>query len=113
MEVLFAMSIFDICYGILGLFGKMNIPEKFKGHEWTKDYIRGLAFSNILLGIPYLILYFAFRQYDPGYLKMILFIILSPLYNISVDSVTIMFAKNGVTRRFHRFLRSSGCFKNY
>ena len=79
MEVLFAMSIFDICYGILGLFGKMNIPEKFKGHEWTKDYIRGLAFSNILLGIPYLILYLAFRQYDPGYLKMFLFIILSGL----------------------------------
>ena len=79
MEVLLMMSIFDICYGILGLFGKMNIPEKFKGHEWTKDYIRGLAFSNILLGIPYLILYLAFRQYDPGYLKMILFIILSGL----------------------------------
>ncbi|MBQ5356783.1 MAG: hypothetical protein IIU57_00970 [Oscillospiraceae bacterium] len=77
MEVLLMMSIFDICYGILGLFGKMNIAEKFKGHEWTKDYIRGLAFSSILLGIPYLILYFAFRQYDPGYSKMILFIILS------------------------------------
>ena len=40
MEVLLIMSIFDICYGILGLFGKMNIAEKFKGHEWTKDYIR-------------------------------------------------------------------------
>ena len=79
MEVLFVMSIFDICYGIFGFFGKMNIAEKYKGHEWTKDYIRGLAFSNILLGISYLILYFAFRQYDPGYLKMILFIILSGL----------------------------------
>ena len=79
MEVLFVMSIFDICYGIFGLFGKMNIPEKFKGYEWTKDYIRGLAVSYILLGIPYLILYLAFRQYDPGYLKMILFIILSSL----------------------------------
>ena len=38
MEVLLMMSIFDIAYGIFGLFGKMNIPEKFKGHEWTKDY---------------------------------------------------------------------------
>ena len=79
MEVLLMMSIFDICYGILGLFGKMNIAEKFKGHEWTKDYIRGLAFSNILLGIPYLILYLAFRQYDPGFVKMFIFIILSGL----------------------------------
>ena len=79
MEVLFAMSLFDICYGILGLFGKMNIAEKFKGHEWTKDYIRGLAIAYILLGIPYLILYLAFRQYDTGYVKMFLFIILAGL----------------------------------
>ena len=79
MEVLFAMSIFDIVYGILGLFGKMNIPEKYKGHEWTKDYTRGLAVSYILLGIPYLILYLAFSQYDPGLGKMFLFIILSAL----------------------------------
>ena len=79
MEVLFFMSIFDIGYGILGLFGKMNIPEKFQGHKWTKDYIRGLAISYILLGIPYLILYLAFRQYDPGFMKMFIFIILSGL----------------------------------
>ena len=79
MEVLFAISVFYICYGIFGFFGKMNISEKYKGHEWTKDYIRGLAVSYILLGIPYLILYLAFRQYDPSYLKMILFIILAGL----------------------------------
>ena len=79
MEVLLAMSIFDTVYGILGLFGKMNIPEKFKGHEWTKDYIRGLAVAYILLGIPYLVLYFVFRQYDPGFVKMFIFIILSGL----------------------------------
>ena len=66
MEVLFAISVFDICYGIFGFFGKMNIAEKYKGHEWTKDYIRGLAVSYILLGIPYLILYLDFRQYDPS-----------------------------------------------
>lgn len=33
MEVIFFMSLFNIGYGIFGLFGKMNIPEKFKGHE--------------------------------------------------------------------------------
>ena len=79
MEVLLMMSIFDICYGILGLFGKMNIPEKFQGHEWTKDYTRGMAISQLLLGIPWLILYFAFKQYDPGYIKMFLIIILAAL----------------------------------
>ena len=79
MEVLFVMSIFDIGYGILGLFGKMNIPEKFQGHKWTKDYTRGMAISQLLLGIPWLILYFAFKQYDPGYIKMFLIIILAAL----------------------------------
>ena len=79
MEVLFMMSIFNIGYGVLGLFGKMNIPEKFEGYEWTKNYKRQMAICYILLGIPWLILYFAFMQYDPGYLKMFLFIILSGL----------------------------------
>ena len=42
MEVIFFMSLFNIGYGIFGLFGKMNIPEKFKGHEWTKNYMKEL-----------------------------------------------------------------------
>ncbi len=79
MYVLFAMSIFYIGYGILGLFGKMNIPEKFKGYDWTKDYIRNCGISYILLGIPWLVLYFAFEQYDPGYGMMFLLIILLAL----------------------------------
>ena len=57
----------------------MNIPEKFQGHDWTNKYMRGMAFSQLLLGIPWLILYFVFGQYDPGYLKMFLIIILAAL----------------------------------
>ncbi len=79
MEVLFAMSIFDIGYGILGLFGKINIPEKFQNHEWTKNYMKEISVAYILLGVPYLILYFALQQYDPGYLKTFLLIILVAL----------------------------------
>lgn len=77
MSVLFMMGIFYIGYGILGLFGKMNIPEKFKGYDWTKDYMRNSAVANILLGIPWVVLHFAFEQYDPGLLKMFIFVILS------------------------------------
>ena len=79
MEVLFMMSIFDVAYGVLGLFGKMNIPEKFKGHEWTKDYMKELGIANILLGTSWLILYFAFKQYDPGFAMMFFLIILLAL----------------------------------
>ncbi|MBQ6878343.1 MAG: hypothetical protein IJO22_08115 [Oscillospiraceae bacterium] len=79
MEVIFFMSLFNIGYGIFGLFGKMNIAEKFKGHEWTKDYMRELGIGDILLGVPWLILYFAFKQYDPGYWTIFLLIILLAL----------------------------------
>ena len=79
MEVIFVMSIFYICYGIFGLFGKMNIPEKFKGYEWTTNYMRELGIADILLGVPWLILYFAFKQYDPGYWTIFLLIILLAL----------------------------------
>ena len=89
MEVLLAMSIFDICYGIFGLFGKMNIAEKYKGHEWTKNYIKEIAIGNILLGVPWIILYFADKQYDLGYeiafLLIILFALPSFIYVICVE----------------------------
>ncbi|MBQ2794385.1 MAG: hypothetical protein IJF04_00015 [Oscillospiraceae bacterium] len=79
MEVLFATSIFYIGYGIMGLFGKMNIAEKYKGHEWTKSYMKELGIADILLGVPWLILYFACTQYDPGFVKTFLFIIILAL----------------------------------
>lgn len=78
MEVIFMMSLFYIGYGISGLFGKMRIAEKFKGHECTKNYMRELGIADILLGVPWFILYLAFEQYDPGFvLTFLLIIILS------------------------------------
>ena len=79
MEVIFAMSIFHIIYGIFGLFGKRNVEEKFKGYEWTKSYMKEMGIGDILLGIPWLILYFAFKQYDPGSWTIFLLIILLAL----------------------------------
>lgn len=79
MTVLFLMSIFYIIYGIFGLFGKINIPKKFKGYKWTKDYTKISGVSYLLLGFPWLILSIAFSLYNPGYGKMILFVILCSL----------------------------------
>ena len=79
MTVLFLMSIFYIIYGIFGLFGKINIPKKFKGYKWTKDYTKISGVSYLLLGFPWLILYFAFTQYDHGFVKTFLFIIILAL----------------------------------
>ena len=40
MKVLLFMSVFWTSYGIAGLFGYQNIPKKFEGYGWTKEYIR-------------------------------------------------------------------------
>ena len=40
MKVLLFMSVFWTLYGISGLFGYQNIPKKFEGYGWTKEYIR-------------------------------------------------------------------------
>ena len=40
MNALLFMSVFWIIYGIAGIVGYQNIPSKYKGHSWTKDYIR-------------------------------------------------------------------------
>ena len=57
MDVLFVMSIFWIGYGILGLFGIQNIPAKYKGHTWTKEYIRKQGITWLLVGVPWLAFY--------------------------------------------------------
>lgn len=57
MDVLLVMSIFWIGYGILGLFGIQNIPAKYKGHGWTKDYICKQGLTWLIVGVPWLAFY--------------------------------------------------------
>ena len=68
MNVLLVMSIFWIGYGILGLFGIQNISAKYKGHSWTKEYIRKQGITWLLVGVPwfsfYLIRTFAIPDVD-------------------------------------------------
>jgi len=53
MNVLLFMSVFWILYGIAGLLGFQNIPTKYKGHSWTKDYIRSQGLTWLILGLPW------------------------------------------------------------
>ena len=66
MNVIKGMSIFWILYGIAGLFGFLNIPSKFKGYSWTKEYIRSQGITWILLGVPYFVLSFVLPAYLPN-----------------------------------------------
>ena len=57
MKVLLFMSVFWTLYGISGLFGYQNIPKKFKGYSWTKEYIRLQGITWLMLGVPLLMFY--------------------------------------------------------
>ena len=57
MNGLLVMSIFWIGYGIFGLFGIQNIPAKYKGHSWTKEYIRKQGITWLIVGVPWLAFY--------------------------------------------------------
>ena len=54
---LFGIGIFWCIYGILGLFGIQNIPEKYKrGTEFEKEYKRFRGINWLILGVSLLFL---------------------------------------------------------
>ena len=65
MKVLLFMSAFWTLYGIAGLLGYQNIPKKFKGYSWTKDYILLQGITWLMLGVPLLILYIVVMCFIP------------------------------------------------
>ena len=65
MKVLLFMSVFWTLYGIAGLFGFQNIPKKFKGYSWTKEYIHHQGISWLMLGVPLLVLYWVVNHFIP------------------------------------------------
>ena len=65
MKILLFMSAFWTLYGIAGLLGYQNIPKKFKGYSWTKEYIRLQGITWLMLGVPLLMLYFVVHYFIP------------------------------------------------
>ena len=65
MKVLLFMSVFWILYGIAGLLGIQNIPKRFKGYSWTKEYIRLQGITWLMLGVPLLMLYLIAECFIP------------------------------------------------
>lgn len=48
MNVILIMSAFWVIYGIAGILGFQIIRSEYRGHRWTKTYVR-------LLGVPWLL----------------------------------------------------------
>ena len=65
MKVLLFMSAFWTLYGIAGLLGYQNIPKKFKGYSWTKEYIHLQGITWLMLGVPLLMLYLIVCYFVP------------------------------------------------
>ncbi len=55
MDIILIMSLFWTTYGIFGVLGFQKISPRYRGHSWTKDYIRRQGISWLLLGIPWLV----------------------------------------------------------
>ena len=56
MNVILTMSTFWTAYGIVGILGFQVIRREYRGHSWTRSYIRLRGVSWLLLGIPWLLL---------------------------------------------------------
>ena len=48
MNVILIMSAFWVIYGIAGILGFQVIRSEYKGHDWTKTYVRLLGASWLL-----------------------------------------------------------------
>ena len=53
---IWVLSIFWIGYGILGILGIQNIPERYRYRSWTSDYIRANGIGLVIFGISWFIL---------------------------------------------------------
>lgn len=63
VTTLWVISVFWILYGIAGLLGFQNLPEKYKHKSWTPDYIRINGIGSLLLGVGWFILGFVLRAF--------------------------------------------------
>ena len=55
VNVILIMSAFWVIYGIAGILGFQVIRSEYRGHDWTKTYVRLLGVSWLMLGIPWLL----------------------------------------------------------
>lgn len=55
VNVILIMSVFWVIYGIAGILGFQVIRSEYRGHDWTKTYVRLLGASWLMLGVPWLL----------------------------------------------------------
>lgn len=89
MEVIGGLGLFWTLYGIAGLLGFQIINGAYRHHSWTASYIRRRGISWLMIGIPWLVLYFLAHGREISRLAICLLILLCGLpsiaYTIAID----------------------------
>ena len=71
VPAVWAISVFWIGYGILGILGIQNIPERYRYRSWTPDYMRANGIGFVIFGISWFILGIVLKVYPlpllPGF----------------------------------------------
>lgn len=85
----YTLLVFGIAYiieGIFGLFGyQLIVPSKYDGFAWTKKYIQGNGVSRILLGVPWLILFFTSVEEQFNIETLVSILIIASLPSLAFD----------------------------
>lgn len=63
VPTVWVLSVFWTVYGILGILGIQNIPEKYKYKSWTPDYIRMNGIGMVIFGVSWFILGFVLKAF--------------------------------------------------
>lgn len=50
------ISAFWIVYGIFGILGLQNVPERYRYKSWTPDYMRANGIGMVIFGVSWVIL---------------------------------------------------------
>ena len=64
MTVVLCLSVFWIIYGMLGILGIQNIPEKYKDSDFEKEYKQYKGIGWLLLGIPMFVFWLVVHNMD-------------------------------------------------
>ena len=89
---IWAIGIFWIVYGILGILGIQNIPERYRYKSWTPDYMRANGIGMVIFGVSWVVLGIVLKlrpmPFLPGFGLAVVFSLPALVYALYADRNT-------------------------